>query len=319
MAKGRISSIKHDVTALSGKSMQTSLAAKGRTRYPGTGYILMPHRETSGKYRTGLDPDSPRITAIRDKDEREAERERIIKNRKRLEEKTGLDLNPSSSYWDYSKYTDSDQNHVQPFKLVDGDNWFDFTNPHREITFYWLSVHPRVASSMEAYQNGEYPSDTQFYVYDEQVEDDRAYSKKQKINQATVKMDAMSPENRKKVARLLALPVTDYTKESTVYRLIDDLLKQTEFKEGQYKGLNTVNLFLQFAEMKQNRLDVKDTVKQALNLNIYRRKETGKIYEGDVEISNSEEELVTRLTDDDNQDELIAIDSKLKAKKLVSI
>lgn len=319
MSKGRISSIKHDVTTLSGKSMATSLAARGRTRFPGTGYILMPHRETSGKYRTGLDPDSSRIENIRDAEEKKNEKERITKIVKRLEEATGLDLSPTSSYWDYSKYSDSDRNHVQPYKLVDGDNLFDFTNPHREITFYWLSVHPRVASSLEAYQAGEYPSDTQFYVYDEDVEDDRNYSKKQIINRAVIILDRLSPDNRKKVARLLDLPVTEYTKESTVYNLLDTIIKQNEFKEGQFKGLNTVNLFLQFAEMKQERLDVKDIVKQALDYNVYRRKATGKIYAGDVEVSNSEEELVNKLMNDDNQDELIALDSKVRAKKAATL
>lgn len=315
MSKGRISSIKHNVTSLSGKSMATSLAAKGRTRFPGTGYILMPHRETSGEYRTGLNPESPRIRAILNDAERNNEKERITKTKERLEKATGLDLSPSSSYWDYTKYSNTDQRHVQPYKLVDGDNLFDFTNPHREITFYWLSVHPRVASSMEAYQSGEYPSDTQFYVYDEDREDDRSYSKKQIINRAVIVLDKLSPDNRKKVARLLDLPVTEYTKESTVYNLLDNIIKQNEFKEGQFKGLNTVNLFLQFAEMKQERLDVKDIVKQSIDFNVYRKKATGKIYSGDVEVSNSEEELVNKLMDDDNQDELIALDSKVKAKK----
>lgn len=319
MSKGKISSIKHDVTTLSGKTMATSLAAKGRTRYPGTGVTMMPYKENSGKWRTGLDPDSPQLDNIRNLEERKAEKARIAATLARLQEATGLDLRPTSSYWDYSKYSDTDRNHVQPYKLVDGDNLFDFTSPHREITFYWLSAHPRVASSMQAYQNGEYPSDTQFYVFDEDVENDRSYVKKQVVNKAIVKLDTMSPENRKKVARLLGLPVTDYTKESSVYNLIDTILKQVEFKDGQFKGLNTVDMFLQFAEMKQVRLDVKDVVKQAIMLNIYRKKETGKIYEGDVEISNSEEELVNKLMSDDNQDELLAIESKLKSKKLQSL
>lgn len=318
MGKGRISSIKHDVTTLSGKSMATSLAAKGRTRYPGTGYTLMPHRETTGKWRTGLDPEASYIRDIKDPEERGAEKKRVADKLARLQELTGFDLSPSSNFWDYTKYTDSDRAHVQPYKLLDGDNLFDFTNSFGEITFSWLSVHPRVASSMEAYQNGDYASDTQFYVYDEEIENDRSYSKKQVINKAVVKLDGMSPENRKKVARLLGLPVTDFTKESQVYNLLDGIIKQTEFKEGQFKGLSTVNMFLQFAGMQQGKLDVKDTVKQSLMMNVYRKKETGKIYEGDTEISNSEEELITRLMDDDNQDELIALGSKLKAKKLAS-
>lgn len=319
MSIGRISSIKREIGETKVKTMTTSLAARNKTRFPGAGVTLMPSRETSGSWRTGLDSNSSRIENIRDSEEKKAEKERIKKNLDRLQKATGQDLSPTSSFWDYSKFDDKDRNHVQPHKLIDGDNLFDFKNPYAEITFHWLSEHPRIASSLEAYQNGEYPSDTQFYVYNEQVENDRSYHKKQIVNRAIVKLDGMSPENRKKVARLLALPVTDYTPESQVYNLLDTTLKQTEFKEGLYKGLSTVTMFLQFAEMKQNRLDVKDAVKQSIQMNIYRRKESGKIYEGDMEVSGSEEELVTRLTDDDFQDQLLALEMKLKAKKAVSV
>jgi len=266
-----------------------------------------------------MDPDSSSIANIRDPHEKQAAKNKAAERLDRLQGATGLILTPGSSFWDYAKYSDRDRNHVQPFKLIDGDNLFDFKNPYGEITFCWLSVHPRVASSLEAYQNGEYPSDTQFYVFDEEVENDRMYHKKMTVNKATVRLDSMSPDNRKKVARLMALPVTEYTKETQVYNLIDSALKQTEFKDGKYKGLNSINLFLQFAEMKQGKLDVKDTVMQALDMNIYRRKDSGRIYEGDVEVAPSEEELLVKLMSDDNQDELLALESKLKARKLVSI
>ena len=43
------------------------------------------------------------------------------------------------------------------------------------------------------------------------------------------------------------------------------------------------------------------------------------VYEGEFEIAKDEEDLVKFLADDDNQDELLVLEGKLKTKKLASI
>ena len=63
-------------------------------------------------------------------------------------------------------------------------------------------------------------------------------------------------------------------------------------------------------------LHIKDLVKQAITHSIYRVKPSGKVYEGEFEIAKDEEDLVKFLIDDDNQDELITLEGKLKTKKL---
>ena len=112
----------------------------------------------------------------------------------------------------------------------------------------------------------------------------------------------MSPEKKKKVARLLGLPVTDDTKEEVVYNQVDNVLKQSEMKSGSFKGLNPVEVFNRFADMKENLLHIKDLVKQAIQHYIYRIKPNGKVYEGEYEIAKEEEELIKFLADEDNQD-----------------
>jgi len=129
----------------------------------------------------------------------------------------------------------------------------------------------------------------------------------------------MTPERKRKVARLLGLPVSDDTKEEVVYNLVDNILKQTEFKNGKYQGLNPIEVFGRFADMKENLLHIKDLVKQALTHSVYRLKPNGKIYEGEFEVAKDEEDLVKFLADDDNQDELITLEQKLKTKKLASV
>jgi hypothetical protein len=182
-----------------------------------------------------------------------------------------------------------------------------------------LRVHPTIASSYQAWERGEFPADTQFYVADEDIENAVMFKKKQLINKAIVKFDTMTPERKRKVARLLGLPVTDDTKEEAVYNLVDNVLKQTEFKNGKYQGLNPVEVFTRFADMKDNLLHIKDLVKQALTHSIYRARPNGKIYEGEFEVAKDEDDLIKLLADDDNQDLLLTLEGKLKTKKLAAV
>jgi hypothetical protein len=129
----------------------------------------------------------------------------------------------------------------------------------------------------------------------------------------------MTNEKKRKVARLLGLPVTEDSKEEVVYNQVDSLLKQTEFKEGKYRGLSTVDIFNRFADMKEPLLHIKDLIKQAISHSVYRVKPNGRIYEGDYEVAIDEDTLVTFLTNDDHQEDLLMLEQKLKGKKLAAI
>ena len=321
MAKtGKISTIKREFTSTQ-QTMDSGLAQKGMTRIPGTGVFKYPYKELDGKYRTGLDPAAAYIRRISDPLERELEIERVTNLKAKLEYDLGdIDLGPRSQFWNYGLSTSTDdQNHVQSVKLLDGDNFFDLSVPFQEIAFSWLRVHPTVASSHQAWERGEYPADTQFYVVDDEIENAVIFKKKQLINKAIVMFDSMTPDKKKKVARLLGLPVTEETKEEVVYNQVDNMLKQTEFKNGKYSGLNPVEVFNRFANMKDDLLHIKDLVKQATAHSVYRIKPNGKVYEGEYEVAKDEEDLIRFLADDDNQDELLILEGKLKTKKLASI
>jgi len=318
---GKISTIKREYTSSQLQTMDSGLSQKGMTRIPGTGVFKYPYKELDGKYRTGLDPDATYIKRIADPTEKELEIERVNALRKKLEEQIGdIDLGPRSKFWNYGlSLSPDDQTHVQAVKLLDGDNYFDLGNAFQEIAFSWLRVHPTIASSYQAWERGEYPADTQFYVVDDEIENAVIFKKKQLINKAIVKFDSMTPEKKRKVARLLGLPVSEDSKEEVVYNLVDNTLKQTEFKNGKYSGLNPVEVFNRFADMKESLLHIKDLVKQAVAHSVYRIKPNGKVYEGEYEIAKDEEDLIKFLADDDNQDELLTLEGKLKTKKLASI
>jgi hypothetical protein len=318
---GKISTIKKDYSASGLQTMHTNLASKGMTRIPGTGVFKYPYKEIDGRYRTGLDPEANYIKRISDPMERELEKERVTELRQKLEDSLGgIDLGPRSSFWNYGLSTSTEDTlHVQTVKLMDGDNYFDLSIPLQELAFSWLRVHPTIASSYEAWERGDYPADTQFFVSDEDIENQKVFKKKQLINKAIAKFDGMTPEKKRKVGRLLGLPITEDTKEEAVYNLVDNILKQTDFKSGKYQGLSTIEVFNRFADMKENLLHVKDLVKQAIAHSIYRVKPSGKVYEGEYEVAADEDDLVKQLVDEDNQDMLITLEQKLKSKKLAAL
>jgi hypothetical protein len=78
-------------------------------------------------------------------------------------------------------------------------------------------------------------------------------------------------------------------------------------------------VFNRFANMKEDLLHIQDLIKQAIAHSVYRTKPNGKIYEGEFEIAKDESDLIKFLADDDNQDELLILEGKLKTKKLAAI
>jgi hypothetical protein len=318
---GKISTIKKEYNSSQLQTLQSGLSKQGMTRIPGTGVFKYPYKELDGKYRTGLDPEAGYIKRIQDPLEKELEIERVTELKDKLQGALGdIDLGPRSKFWNYGLSTGSqDLLHVKAIKLLDGDNLYDLTVPIQELSFAWLRVHPTIASSYQAWERGEFPADTQFYVVNDEVESQIVYKKKQQINKAIIKFDGMSMEKKRKVARLLGLPVTSDSKEEVVYNLVDNMLKQSEVKSGSFKGLNPVEVFGRFADMKDNLLHIKDLVKQAIQHSIYRIKPSGKIYEGDYEVAMDEDELVKYLIDEDHQDDLLVLEKKLKSKKLAAV
>ena len=322
MAKsGKISTIKKEYNSSQLQTMQSGLAQRGLTRIPGTGVFKYPYKELDGQYRTGLDENAGYIKRIKDPLERELEMERVKALKIKLELALGgIDLGPRSTFWNYALSTGSnDSTHVQPAKLMDGDNYYDLSSTWQELTYSWLRVNPTIASSYQAWERGEYPADTQWYVADDEIENQVVYKKKQLINKAIIKFDGMSPDKKRKVARMLGQPVSEDSKDELVYNLVDNVLKQTEFKSGKYQGLSPIEVFSRFADMKENLLTIKDLVRQAINHSIYRTKPSGKIYEGEHEVAKDEDDLVKFLADEDNQDALLVLEQKLKSKKLAAI
>jgi hypothetical protein len=314
---GKISSIKKEYDRNNG-SLEASLAANGYSRFPGTGVRFVPFREPNGEYRTGLNPDATYLKKLQriSPESYALEVERITKLKERLEGETGLNLGPRSEYYTQI-FNDRVTIKASIIRVKEGDNVFDLEDPFQAITYEWLRVHPLIASSYQAYERGEYPANTQFFVNDESIEEELKYKRKTLVNRAISTLENLSLEKRRKVARLLGLPVSDNSKEQFVYNLLDTFIKQSEIKTGDFKGGNPVDLFNKFAQMDDKLVTTKDLVDQAIKHSIYRVTKGARITEGGQEIAKSKEDLVDFLLDDKNQDDLLALQEKLKTKKSV--
>ncbi len=307
---GKISSIKKEYNRNNG-SLEASLAINGFSRFPGTGVRFVPAKEQNNiDYKTGLNVKAPYMVRMKveNPENYELEFKRITTLKKELEEKAQISLDPTSSYYK-DIFNDRVNVKAQIVRLKEGDNVFNFDDVFQQITYEWLRVHPLIASSYTAWERGIYPSNTQFYVNDENIEEELKYKKKTQINKAIGALETLSLEKRKKVARLLGLPVSDNSKEQFVYNLLDTFIKQQEIKSGDLKGGNPVDLFTKFANMDDKIVSAKDIVDQAIKHSIYR------ITKGGMEIAKDKQELVDHLLDDKNQDDLFAVQEKLKMKK----
>lgn len=313
---GKISPIPKDYSQSDFLTLDGSLSKHGYTRSPGTGRIFLPYKERSGLYRTGLDVTAPHLKRLKDlsTEQYNAEIERITKDKERLEKAlqcVGC-LSPDSDLYNFASNA---KLKVTPIKLSNDDIHFDLTDPLQEVTWNWLKVYPFIAPSLDAYRRGECASECQYYIADNEAENRIVFSKKKEVNDAIVNFAKLNPTKQKQIGRLMGLPITDHTSMEEVYIQVDNTLKEIEFKSGRNKGTSTVRLFNEIFNLSDDRLKVKDLVEQAISRSIYRVRGSGKIFEGEVEVAKSKDELVSFLLEDENQDDLLTLDKKLKSKK----
>jgi hypothetical protein len=287
-------------------TMEKSLRDKGMSMFPGTFKMFFPYKEYSGVRRTGLDPEASYINNMKDPVAQSMEREKVAKTKARLEKATGLDLSPDSKYWEG----------VFPVKLSDSDNVFDLQNPIQEIAYSWLRVHPLIASSIAAYERGEFLPETHFYVKDETLEAGIKYKKNKLKTDAFIKVDSWSLPKRRKVARLLGLPIDEETPEEVTYNALTNFLNEPSVIAGPYKGMDSLTAFGYFSDIDDNQIYVRDLVGQALSRNIYREGKGGRIMEGERVVFQTRADMEKFYFDEDNQGDLIELEKKVKFKEL---
>lgn len=297
-------------------SLESSLARHGFSRAPGTTRTFTPYKEKTGLYRTGFEIDSPFMERLKNlsTEQYTAEKERRIKDKERLEKAIQCQgcLDSSSEFYNFAS---TSEKKISPVKLGGNDVFFDLTDPYQEITWNWIKNYPLIAPSLEAYNRGEVPAETQYYVADQQAETKLLFNKKKEINKAIAAFENLDSKTKLQVARLMGLPVTDYTPDEEVYNTVDSALREVEFKGGKFKGMSSIRLFNEVVNLSPERRRAKDLIEQALNKNIYRVRQSGKVFEGENEIAKSVQDFVEYLLDDAHQEDYLALEKKLNLKK----
>lgn len=321
---GKISPIKKQYSTEHGQSLASSLASHGMTRTPGTFAIFLPHKERNGEYRTGLDPNAVYIKAL-PKAEQEQEIARVTALRDELQERTGLDLGPRSEFYTKMYQPDTFGSSARAFyvKLIDGPNPFNLDDPMHAITYAWLRVHPEIAPSYFAWERGQSSlrcpaiSQCQFFVDDEEYETEIAYKDNTVINKAINGLETMSPTRQLKIAKLLNLPISYNSKPSVVYNALNKFLKEGTSKQG--ARLANVKAFNEIAAMADENIEIKFSVKEAIDFNIYRRGKNGRIYEGEVLVGDTESEVVEFFCNPKHQDDYLALKKKIQSAQVIDI
>lgn len=304
-------------------TIDQQLNKNGYQRFPGTMEMLLPYKEVNGRYRTGLDVDASYLLRLADED-REAEIKRITEDKKRIESVLGVPgiLNSNSIFYNFAASKEQlvakfgTDLQASPVKLTDKEEFFDGEEIGKEIAWNWLRVHPRIAPSLDAYKAGKVSSDVKYYIVDDEAETRESYNKNKEINKAIVAFEDLSPTKKKQIGRQMGLPITESTKEETVYNLMSDVLREKEFKVGKLKGSSPLRLFNELIIMSDDRLKVKDLVTEAMTHSVYRPAQGGKITEGGITIAESELDLVEILLKEDKQQDLLILEKKLKVKKI---
>lgn len=311
---GKISVIKKDVSTAF-PTMEKSLRENKLTMFPGCKKVFMPAKLPDGEYLTGLNEKSQRIKNIAkiDPDMAQKEVDKILETKEWLTERLGnIDLSPRSDFWSASK------NPEIITYLIDGDNFFDLNDPMKCIKYHYLKEYPSIAPSLEAWERGDCHSDTHFYVNDEDYESEMVFKRKKPINDAIRVFDSFSIDKQRKVLNLLGELVSEDTKPTVLYNVFDDYIRANEVKIGPYKGQSPTAVFEMFSSIGDEHLQVKHMIKEIFDNQIYRVK-AGRVYEGQLEMFKSEDELFEKLVDEDFQDLKLELEKKLKMKKLAKV
>lgn len=294
------------------ESLAGSLHLKRYSRFPGSVVVKFPYKESNNSYRTGLDENALYIQRMSSE---EAKREKqLVKELAELAEQYYPDydiLNPRSSFWsNMSKYWGENRDDVaEVARLIDGENYFPFSEPMRLIQYAYLRVHPSHAPSSKKLRDPKYAKAT-YYVNDEDTEiQDKAsiISTKTKYR---AKFYSESPENKRIIARLLGYAVTDGYGDDKVVVILEEVIEG--IKEP---GDATCRQLDDILSMKVGDLRIRDVVRQSLLHSVIRKGRDGALNKGEIRLAESESDYVLFLTAKENKEDLNILVKELNNKK----
>lgn len=290
-------------------SLEGSLFKKGLMGIPSTIKKVYPRKDARGNIRTGLDEDALKFNLIVDPKVRKQEQKRIEDLRKYYEASLGENLKPDSPYWEAVCGNSDDPSNPGGYALEDRDNIFDLSNPHHAVAYYWIMETGFVANSIDEIESGKVDSWVSFYVHDEATENKVKFERKKQINNARAELEKMSEVQRKRVAKIIGLPVSETASASKVYNLLDEYLETPKSQLDQ----NPVEVFNKIMQMSQDTINVKALVLDLLAHNVVRQKGSI-IKEGETIWAKNRDEFELFLLNPVNVEILHAFMEKLESK-----
>lgn len=290
-------------------SLEGSLYRNGLQSIPSAMKKFYPRVDARNQIRTGLDEKALKIQAIQNKKDRAAEEDRIKQLRLMYEAQLGEDLTPASPFWDTIKGNSDDPSQTGGYSLEDRDNIFDLNVPIQAVNYYWIMETGQIAKNVDDIESGKVDSSVIFYVHDDATESSAKFERKKKINNSRAILEKMSEVTRKKVAKIIGLPISETASAQKIYNLLDEYLDTPRHQLNQ----DPVEVFIRVAEMGNELLNIKALVIDLLRHNIVRQKGT-LIREGETTWAKNVEEFEYFLADPKNSEALQGFMEKLESK-----
>jgi hypothetical protein len=272
------------------------LEKEGRSKFPGCVDLIQPAIGRDGRWKTGMDDLAYSVLSIRNSEERTALQEKLRRERKEIEELTGLNLDARSEFWDTYLVE------------VNGNTVLDLTNPLHRIKYHVLLASDDVAPSLKETFNVDYLY-AKYYVAREFEEVQDEMSKKMRYNDAIYAMKDLlkTPDKALLIGQYLDLNIKATTPPDNVYALFQNFIDQDE-------KLGSIDRFTHALELSPEEINIKLIYADAIRFNVIRLRD-GLYQRGNITLGRTPGEVIKFLEDVKNSSELLSIQEEVEMKK----
>jgi hypothetical protein len=278
------------------------LGKYGKSLWTDCAYVIQPiYNDRLKKYLTGLDENDPEVMAIKDTKERESRRAEITKTRKELEDLTGFDLSPNSTYWDTEVMIFSEKS--KP--LV------PYLNPNDRIKVEWLKRRGDVPFGSSDLYNSKY-SDAKFYIETEDEAVDKRKNRKN-LQKEAIAASVMLENDYDKLWKICYLLGINKKYNVNINTLIDGL---DEWIERNKKFPDTLERLTNLYKKSIQYLEIFADFEEALYYSILQfDSPTKTYYRGGLNFGQTKAECVDFLLSPTNMYAYVELKDALNSKK----
>lgn len=261
-------------------------------KHPGAADYLPARVGEDGKVITGFDENALYILRMEDGEKKAALQKKIKKERGEIEKLLGINLDPSSSYWDGF------------YVVIDDELTLDPTNPKDRLIATWLVANRYAAPSEAHIDDDEDFYHCVYYLYREQEHITKTAEDQVSKDEAIAKLVSLKKGNPHQlilvVSNLLGYNAGTSLDVDAAY------MKAKEFLATDTKSLKNTKLFLEVAEKSPEELMTKSILDKAIKKKLVTVR-SGVHRRGDQVYGDSYEEALEYLQSVENSGELSSL------------